>query len=136
MKGSNSSGQKSIFSAVKAVVIGAAAGAALCAVLLAVCALAFVSSENIPHDFLPAVIIAVSVISSFFAGFVTAKISKQRGLIYGALSGLLLFFLFLVAGLAASQNGVPSEAFLRLIVMLLSGAIGGLVAVNRKSRHK
>lgn len=136
MKGSNAAGQKPILSAIRAIIIGAVAGAAVCAVLLALCALAFVSTENIPHDFLPAFIIAVSVISSFFAGFITAKISKQRGLIYGSMAGLLLFILFLVSGLAASQSTVSSEAFIRLLVMLLSGAIGGLVAVSRKSRRK
>lgn len=136
MKGSNAVSQKPVFAAIRAIVIGAVAGAALCAVLLAVCALAFVSSENIPHDFLPAFIIAVSVISSFFAGFITAKISKQRGLIYGSMAGLLLFVLFLISGLAASQNTVNSEAFLRFVIMLLSGAIGGLVAVSSKSRRK
>ncbi|HEX3017763.1 MAG TPA: TIGR04086 family membrane protein [Caproicibacter sp.] len=136
MKGSNAVGQKPILSAVRAIIIGAVAGAALCAVLLAISALAFVSSENIPQNFLPAFIIAVSVISALFAGFIAAKISKQRGLIYGSMAAMLLFILFLVSGLATSQSTVSSESFIRLLVMLLSGAIGGLIGVSRKSKRK
>lgn len=136
MKGSNAAGQKTAFTAVRAIIIGAVVGALLCALLLAACALAFVSSENIPHDFLPAFIIAVTVISSFFAGFVSAKIMKQSGLLCGSAAGLFLFLLFLISGLAMSQGSSGSGIFLRLLLMLLSGGIGGLIAVNSRSHRK
>lgn len=136
MKGSKAEGQLNILAAVRAVVVGAVSGAAVCAGLLAVCTLAFVSSENIPHHFLPILIIAVSVVSSFFAGFITAKVSKQAGLLLGTMAGLLLFLFFLLAGLAVSQSGLAAEAFPRFLMMLLAGGVGGLIAVNSKSRRK
>ena len=74
MKGSNAAGQKTVLILVRAIVIGAVAGALICAFMLAICAFAFVSAENIPNDFLPAFIIAVTIISSFFAGFIASKI--------------------------------------------------------------
>lgn len=136
MKGSNAAGQKTVLILVRAIVIGAVAGALICAFMLAVCAFAFVSAENIPHDFLPAFIIAVTIISSFFAGFIAAKIMKQRGLFCGSVATLLLFLLFLISGLVMSQGGAGGEIFMRLLLMVLSGGIGGLVAVNGKSRRK
>ncbi len=138
MKGGSGAaiGRRPVWVAVKAVVVGSVCGAALCAVLLALCALAFVSSENLPHGFLPPFILAVSVLSAGFAGFVTARISRRRGLIFGVFSGLLLFLLFLVSGLIACQGIVTGESELRLLVMALAGGVGGFLAVNGKSGRK
>ena len=124
--------------AIRAVVLGSVAGAALCAVLLAILSLAFVSAENIPQGLLSPLVIAVSVLSAFLAGFTAAKLSRRRGLLFGAAAGLLLFALFLLSGLAVSNKAAdPAVPGIRLLVMLLSGAIGGLAAVSGRSRkHK
>lgn len=125
-----------VFGAVRAVAIGSVAGAALCAALLGVSALVFLSAGNIPQDFITPLVIALSVFSAFLAGLITAKISRKRGLIYGMLSGVLLFVLFLFAGLAASREPVSVESGIRLVVMAISGAIGGFAGVNRRSKLK
>ena len=122
--------------ALRAVVVGTVSGAVLCAVLLVVCSLAFVSSENIPQGFLTPFVIALSMISAFFSGFITVKISHKRGLFYGLLSGIFLFALFLVAGLLSEHEAASAASGTRLLVMALAGAIGGLTAVNRKSKLK
>jgi len=111
-------------------------GAALCAVLLAVFSLLFVSSEQIPQGFIPAFVIAVSVLCSFAAGFVTAKISKKRGLLCGMLSGLLLFLLFLAAGLIAFKEPLGASSCVKMLIMAISGAMGGFLAVNKKHKRK
>jgi putative membrane protein (TIGR04086 family) len=136
MKSKNKISENSILGAVRSIVIGSVVGAALCAILLGVCALAFVSSGFIPQGVISPMMIALSVISSFIAGFVTAKISRKRGLAYGALSGLLLFILFLVSGLIAYKDAIPFSAWIRMLVMVLSGAIGGLLSINKKSKIK
>lgn len=142
MKGSNSSNSskslngKPVLEALRAIVIGTVAGAILCAVLLGVCSLVFVSSENIPQNVLAPFVIALSVVSAFFAGFISAKISRKRGLFYGLLSGIFLFALFLAAGLIAEHEAVSAASGTRLLVMALAGSIGGLVAVNKKAKIK
>jgi putative membrane protein (TIGR04086 family) len=135
MRQSGASGQKTVLFTIRAVVIGSVVGALVCALLLACLAFAFVSAESIPHNFLSAFILAVIIISSFVAGIVTVKITKQRGLLCGSAAGLLLFLIFFIAGVAASQGHTSAEVFMRLIMMLLSGGIGGLLAVNGKSRR-
>lgn len=136
MKGLSAAGQKPALVMIRAIVIGAVAGALLCALLLACFAFAFVSAESIPHDFLPAFIVAVTVASAFLAGFVTARISKQKGLLCGSAAGLLLFLLFLLAGVALSQGHTGVDAVMRVILMVLSGGIGGLISVNGKGHRK
>lgn len=136
MKSSKSLSGRPVLEALRAIVIGTVSGAVLCAVLLGVCSLIFVSSENIPQSFLSPFVIALSVISAFFSGFITVKISRKRGLFYGLLSGMLLFTLFLAAGLIAEHEAISAAAGTRLLVMALAGAIGGLTAVNKKPRLK
>ena len=125
-----------ILGAMRSIVVGSVVGAALCATLLGAFALAFVSSGHIPQNLISPMMLALSVLSSFAAGFVTAKISRKRGLAYGALSGLLLFVLFLVSGLIASHEPISITAGIRMAVMVISGAIGGLLAVSKKSKVK
>lgn len=137
IKSSKSIRQKPLLDAIRAIVIGSVVGALFCAVLLGALALAFVSAESIPQGLLAPLVIAVSVLSSFAAGYVAARISKKRGMLFGAASGLLLFALFLFAGLAVSNKATePAQAGIRLLVMILSGSIGGILSVSKKAKPK
>lgn len=136
MKSKKHLAENPILGALRSIVIGSVAGAVLCAALLGAFALAFVSAGHIPQSMISPMMLALSVLSAFTAGFVTAKISRKRGLAYGALSGLLLFVLFLVSGLIASHEAISFAAGIRMIVMIISGAIGGLLAVSKKSKVK
>lgn len=137
MKSSKSIRQKPVLDSIRAIVIGSVAGALICAVFLGISALVFVSAENIPQGVLSPLVIAVSVLSAFAAGYIAARISKKRGMLFGAASGILLFALFLFSGLAVSNKAVePAQSGMRLLVMILSGAIGGVLAVSRKTKSK
>lgn len=125
-----------VFGALRSIILGTVVGAVLCAALLGAFALAFVSAGHIPQNLISPMMLGLSVLSSFASGFVTAKISHKRGLAYGALSGLLLFALFLISGLIASHEPVSLTAGIRMLVMVISGAIGGLLAVSKNSKVK
>jgi putative membrane protein (TIGR04086 family) len=138
-KSSKSIGQKPLLDAIRAIVIGSVAGALICAVFLGILALVFVSAERIPQGLLTPLVIAVSVLSAFAAGYITVKISKKRGLLLGAAAGIVLFALFLFSGLAVSNKASePAQSGIRLLVMALSGSIGGILSVSgrRKSKRK
>lgn len=136
MKGKKHTADNPILEAIRAIVIGSVAGALLSAILLGLSALGFVSAGNFSQNVISPMMLALSVLGALTAGFVTAKVSHKRGLAYGAVSGLLLFILYLVAGLIASKEPVSVTAVMRMIVMILSGAIGGLLGVNKKSKVK
>ena len=128
MKMTRSNKNSTVLGAVRAVVIGAVCGAVLCAGLLALFAFGFVKASYIPQFAINPIIIAVSAFSAFAAGFFAAKVSKKNGLLFGAISGLLLFVLFLLAPVLTTLT--------RLAVMVLAGAIGGLLSVSKKSKIK
>lgn len=121
----------------RAVVFGTVAGAAFCAVLLGIFSFVFVSAENLPQGLLSPLVIAASVLSAFLAGFTAAKLSKRRGLLFGAAAGLLLFALFLLCGLAVSSKANdPAVPGTRLLVMVLAGALGGFAGVSKRTKIK
>ncbi len=136
MKNTKHLSENPIFGALRSIVIGSVAGAALCAALLGLCALGFVSAGHIPQSLISPMVIALSVFSSFMAGFIAAKVSHKRGLAYGALAGLMLFALFLISGLIASHEALSVNVVMRMLVMVLSGALGGLMAVSKKTKVK
>lgn len=136
MKSSRHLSGNPVMESLRAILIGAVTGAAVCAALLGASALAFVSAGHIPQGLISSLVIAFSVISSFMAGFVCAKISKKMGLILGGLTGMLLFALFLVSGLIASREPLSMAAGIRMLVMTLGGALGGIFGVSRRSKIK
>ena len=136
MKMTRSNKNRTVLGAVRAVVIGAVCGAVLCAGLLAVFAFSFVKVGYIPQFAINPIIIAVSAFSAFVSGFFAAKVSKKNGLFFGAISGLLLFELFLLAGVIAFQGPPVLTTLTRFAVMVLAGAIGGLLSVSKKSKIK
>ena len=75
-------------------------------------------------------LILVSV-CSFVSGFVTLIHFKCKGLIIGSLSGLLVFLVSLFICCVFFGNMVPSDVLLRFFCAVLSGAIGGVLSVNK-----
>lgn len=136
MKMTRPNKNRSVLGAVRSVVIGAVCGAVLCAALLAAFAFGFVKTGYIPQFAINPIVIAVSALSAFAAGFFAAKVSGKNGLLFGALSGLLLFALFLLAGVAVFQGAPVMTTLTRFAVMVLAGAIGGLLSVSKKSKIK
>ena len=72
----------------------------------------------------------------FCSGILFGEVSKKNGLLFGAISGLLLFILFLLAGVIVFHGAPVLTTLTRLAVMVLAGAIGGLLSVSKKSKIK
>lgn len=122
---------------VRAILTGALCGAVMCALLLVLCAFFFVKAGNIPETATVPCVIALSCVSSLFAGFVASRITKSKGLVMGLAAAGILFLLVLLSGLI-SVSDAPSvvSCLLRCGLMLLSGSVGGIFGVNRRRRRK
>ncbi len=97
-----------------------------------VCILAVVVYfSNISDRTVSAVIFAISAVSVFLGALVLAKNITSRGLLNGlALAGVYFAILFIVSLLA---NGIVTPSFsniLRLLSILASGGLGGILGIN------
>lgn len=64
--------------------------------------------------------------------FYTSKKTKKNGMLMGSIISILLFILTLFSSLAIKNDGLTILSLIHLIVMILSGCIGGILGVNTK----
>ncbi len=75
-------------------------------------------------------------IGSFFTSYFTAYKRGEKGWAVGLLTGGIYFVIITFIGLLARESGVTLNSVFHLVIILLSGLIGGIVGVNRKDRKK
>lgn len=73
-----------------------------------------------------------TLITSFFA----SKKIGQRGYLVGAVIGAAVFFIITLVGLMASKDIFTLNTLFRLIILMLSSIIGGILGVNNKENQK
>lgn len=125
-----------VWKLLRPVVFGAVAGAAVCMILLLVLSLVLVAAKHMPQSVLQPITVFIAAVGAFFAGYTAAKMSKERGLVYGASAGLFLFLLLFFAGLAVTKESVSAFMLTKGLIMVLTGAIAGILSVNKKSKRK
>ena len=116
------------------VIIGAVVGALCCTLLLAVMA-AIVASQDIPKAAITPMAIVAAAAGAFFGGFAAARIAKEKGLLIGGACGLLLFILVALAGFAFLKEIRRAYILVKLAVMLVLSALGGVIGVNLRKRR-
>ncbi len=118
---------------VRPIVWGGGIGAVVCFVLLLLSATAMASFQ-VPQAAVIPVAVAILAIASLCGGFVAARVARERGLLYGAACGLLLFLMTAIAGLGSEQTTQGVLLFLKLALAVGGGAVGGIFGVNMKRR--
>ena len=123
---------KTITPILRPLLIGLCIGVIACTLLLLGAAALFCQVDVPPAAVAP-VAMGAAALSAFLGGWVAARAAGQRGWLMGILCGGVLFLILWLWGL--SRGGVEnSYAATKLGVLTLSGAIGGVLGVNRK-RH-
>ncbi len=116
------------------VALGSAIGTAACFAMLLLMA-AIVASGTVPVSGISWLSMIAATIGAVVAGIASARLSGERGLLYGAASGLLLLVLTTAVGWLLVPDGSGSLLWLRALLMLGGGALGGVLGVNMKRRR-
>ncbi len=114
--------------------VGIGVGVIVCAVILLIAA-AIMTTGILPAAAVTPVALAAAAIGAFVGGFAAARSSHERGLLYGAGVGLLLFLLVTVVGMVTSQELRGTMMLLKAALTIGFGALGGVLGVNVKKRH-
>lgn len=93
------------------------------------------SKKDLPLSLLNPFSALMLALSCFVAGYLAARKLRARGLAVGAGCGLVIFLLLLLASVQ-NEFAVGMTAAVKLVIALCSGAIGGILGVNAKSRRK
>lgn len=115
--------------ALRSILIGTGVGVVLGVVLL-LAAAAVMASTGIPTGAVTPIALAVMSLSALAGGFVTARLARERGLLWGAVCGLLMFLIVALAGLSVEHTVQGTSLFLKLALTVACGAFGGVLGVN------
>ena len=128
----NPTGMEAIF---RPVITGCIAGAVITVLILAFLAFLLTVRDFPAATAVPLVSVAAGV-GALFAGFAASKTFKKQGLQIGALTGLVLFLIILLISTFISGSNFSVLTVIKLVIMLLSASIGGILAVNTGRKRK
>lgn len=117
-----------------AVLVGLIAGAAVCFLLLLLMA-AVMMSRDLSQSVIHPMVTVAGGVGAFVAGWVAAKKQGKQGMVIGAGCGGLMFLILLIAGLSTG-GGLSSLTAVKLAVLVMLAALGGVVGVNRGKKRK
>ncbi len=105
----------------------------LASVILFAAAMLFLEIDFSYATLFATISVAIGVLlTSFFV----AKKSKQKGFLIGFITGISIFVLFTLSSLFTSDSHFTLNTLFRLIIYILSGSCGGIIAVNKANKKK
>ncbi len=79
--------------------------------------------------------VAALALGTYFGGFICAKKYRKNGLIRGAVCGFSIFLIVTLLGSIFAGSLLSFSASSKLMLVIITGAIGGAVGVNSKRRR-
>lgn len=120
----------------RAVIFGGLFGSIILILMLFLSAFFVLKMKSLSQGAVFGAAIASSCVSSFFAGFIASRILKARGIVVGALAAMFLFIVILITGTIFSGDNINLDTLMRFAAMLLAGAFGGILGVNKKKKYR
>lgn len=117
------------------IAVSAGMGTAVVLALLTICALGM-SAQETPGNLAAPMATVTLALGTLAAGYRCGRRLRQNGIVNGALTGGLMYLVLLAISLAVPENEVGLLALYKLLMMLAGGAVGCIVAVNRRSKVK
>lgn len=94
---------------------------------------ALLTYTGISEDTIPVVIIVITALSILVGSFFSSINIRKNGLTNGALVGLIyILLLYLVSSIVSKNFGLSMYSIIMIIASVMAGAIGGIIAVNKK----
>ncbi len=108
--------------------------AALLTLIVFLAAAFILSYTPLPEGAIPYIAYIVQIIGAAISGFIPANRAGTRGILTGAVSGILyILLIWLIASLSSGSFLFDKHILTMLLMSLFSGAVGGILGVNLKS---
>lgn len=119
---------------VKSVVIGVFAAVASIAAMLCIICVILLTAGSLPYEYLSYIMLAVDAVGVLLGSYLSARIAGKNGLIVGLSTAAIVLISLLIAGFSAANETLSFITLLRIIIVLIAGAAGGIKGVNRKQK--
>ena len=91
------------------------------------------SKTGVSDSIMGNAIIGISSFSIALGGFVISRKLEMKGIICGAIQGILyMILLYLISSIASGNFGLEKEGIIMIIVGIVAGGIGGIIGANLK----
>lgn len=91
--------------------------------------------KDVPFILLNPFSAGLLVLGSSLSGYMAASRIREHGMLIGAFCGVFIFAILLL-GSFLSRFDVGLTAFIKLMIAIVSGSIGGIIGVNARTRRK
>ncbi len=125
-----------IIKIIKSISISAFIGILISISILAISSIIFLKSGNFPIYIINTLTILIISFSTIISGYISARMLCANGMFFGILTGFVIFIIIFISGLMCYSGEITSIILIKLIALLSSGAIGGIIGVNKKIRIK
>ena len=119
---------------IKSLIAGFVSSGLFLTLMMCITAIILVITGNLPHSIIKWIMMVLCCVSVFFGGYIAAKVSKEKGFIVGAVTGFIMFVSVLSAGLLNSDGVFSYMTLIKLLVFIISGALGGIKGVNKTEK--
>lgn len=120
----------------KALIIGTLFGLLFSTALTALSTVVIKTSGLLPPMVTNYIMLGVLSVGTMFGGLVSSRITKSKGLIIGAFTGIFTFVLVTVIALTKGTDNITIMTLLRFLTLTIFGSIGGILGVNRRDKLK
>ncbi len=117
------------------IMIGAVLGSILYFAFLAFFALFALKSNVSVSSYMPAGMV-LGALTAFIGGFVAVKPLKQKGAVFGALTGLVQALICSIILFVVNEAAAGTGIFILMALLIAAAAGGGIAAVNMKTKRK
>lgn len=119
-------------SSIMKVVEGSIMGIVITLILLLILAI-ILANTDISEGIISTSIITITGISIFISSLLIATKIKNKGILNGALVGLIyILLIYTISSIASSNFLLSINSIILIFVSILMGAIGGIVGINLK----
>ena len=91
----------------------------------------FISNTSLKESIINPSVIFISAISILIGGFLVSKKVRKKGILYGALVGLIyMLVMYLISSLINLDFSINLNSVIMIGFGILGGAVGGILGVN------
>ena len=120
---------------IRAEIFGIISGMILTFIFVLFMAAVMVKMQKVMYDMTGIFAAAALCIGTLGGGYIAARINKSMGMAVGAVCGLAVFLiLWAVGAVMGTQTCIVT--LIRGIAAVISGALGGVLGVNKKKKRR
>lgn len=123
-----------LYRRLKAVLFGVLLGEVATILLLLISSFLMLNID-LPLFLADVLVVVAAAAGGFISGYASARLAKEKGLLFGALCGGVQILILLLFSLGVQPETTPLMLVLKFGLLLVCAMVGGILGVNQKGKR-